>query len=78
MNLILKKDFSFLYLNKSIYEKKYINNSIEDFNDFISFSLNQTNKYYILKIEKKKQEYEIEELTFEFLNYLNGVTYNGL
>lgn len=78
MKIILKKDFSFVYLNKNIYTNESIFKVIRIFEEFVSISFNELGKYFTLKIESNNKDYLLKEITFEFINYLNGVEYEVL
>ena len=78
MKIILKKDFSFVYLNKNIYTNESIFKVISIFEEFVSISFNELGKYFALKIESNNKDYLLKEITFEFINYLNGVEYEVL
>jgi len=68
--IIIKEDFIFLYLNKLFYDINLINSSIKNYIDFFKFKINTNSKYTIIKFEKKDNQYKLEMLVFEFLNYL--------
>lgn len=77
MKIVIKDNFSYLYLNKDLYLYSTIEECIQDFKEFLEISIKKFEKYTILKLESIDKEYEIEELSFEFLNYLNGVQYKN-
>ncbi len=67
--LVVKKDFAFIYMNKSFYEKEIILDSIKDYNEFAAITIADLGKYFVLKISSKSNEYTPEEISNEFLNY---------
>jgi len=71
--IIIKDNFAFLYLNKSFYDKKSIIDTIEIYTEFFKAKTEETEKYFIIKIEKINNEFSIENLVNEFLNYLLSV-----
>lgn len=78
MKIIIKKKFSYIYLNKKIYNINNIKKSISDFHEFLEVSIKEFEKYTVLKLVSKTKEFEIGQLSFEFLNYLNGGEFNEL
>jgi hypothetical protein len=71
--LVIKDNFAFIYLNKEIYSNTSVLTSISAYKDFLMASKTELGKYLTLKLETLTQEYSLEELTHEFLNYLLSV-----
>jgi len=84
--IIIKNNIAFIYLNNNFYDKDIILKTIKVYENFFKTKINETKKYYLLKIEKNinsnennknkiknennNKNYSLEFLTFEFLNYL--------
>lgn len=68
--LEIKENFAFIYLNKNIYSKKAIFNSLETYSDFFHSSFTELGKYFIVKIQRKTTDYTTKKLAKEYANYL--------
>ncbi len=73
--LVINSSYAFLYLNKELYSQNALRDALEDFKEFIIISSKEFNSYFSLKIEAKTNDYSIQELTHEFLNYLTGIEF---
>jgi hypothetical protein len=67
--VILKDHFAFLYCNRELYSQSALKKTIQDYSDFVKVQLEKMGKYYILKLETESQDYTLEDLSYEFLNY---------
>ncbi len=68
--IVFQSNFAYLYLNKNIYTKNTILDTIKEYSDFILVKFGELGKYYTLRVENKTKDYELNILAFEFLNYL--------
>lgn len=75
--LVITSSYAFLYLNKEMYSQNTLKTALEDFKEFILVSLKEFNSYITLKIEAKTNDYSLNELTHEFLNYLTGIEFES-
>jgi len=73
--IIYQNDFAYIYLTKTFYTKQKIQNTITQYQEFITTTLKETGKYHILKTTPKTNNYSIKTLTQEFLNYLLNEEY---
>jgi hypothetical protein len=79
MNKIIYKDnFAFLYLTKNFYDKQAIFNSLEDYSDFLEYLYMDEENYHIIKISSKDEDYTLNNLVDEFLNYVVSEEYKVL
>ncbi len=68
--IVFQSNFAYLYLNKNIYTKNTILDTIKEYSDFILVKFGELGKYYTLRVESKTKDYELNILAYEFLNYL--------
>lgn len=68
--LVFKEGFAFMYLLKEVYSKDSIISAAKDYSDFVDVSVTEVGKYNIVKLEKLTDDYEIEILAREFMNYV--------
>lgn len=68
--IIVKDDFAFLYLNRSFYIRRNIEETIRVYGDFvISKTTEIGDKYFIVKLKLKTSNYSLDKISREFLNY---------
>ena len=69
--IVIKDNFAFVYLNSSFYSKSSILSALEVYKDFFKGNLAENvGKYNVVKIEKLNEDFSLEELANEFLNYV--------
>jgi len=69
--IVIKDNFAFVYLNSSVYSKSSILSALDVYKDFFKGNLAENvGKYHVVKIEKLNQDFSLEELANEFLNYV--------
>lgn len=68
--IVIKDNFAFVYLNSSFYTKKAIMSALEIYKDFFKGYLSELGKYNVVKIEKLNNDFTLEALANEFLNYV--------
>lgn len=71
--LVFTNTSSYIYLTKTIYNRKNIEASIKTYLDFLHIKINDNGKYTILKLDSKTKDYTIKQLTKELLN---NIIYN--
>ena len=73
--IVFKDKFAFIYLNKSFYQKNNILNTLEIYKDVVKCSMTQLGDYVTIKIERIKENYSLNILAKEFVNYLIAKQY---
>jgi len=73
--IVINKDFAFIYLNPNFYNKESILTTINQYKDFINSSISQLGKYYVVKIERKTNDYSLETLANEISNYILSIEF---
>jgi hypothetical protein len=73
--LVLKDNFAYLYLNVNFYSTEKILNTLVVYKEFFKPSTSELGKYFVVKIEKLDENFSLEELAREFLNYLISKEY---
>lgn len=68
--IVIQENFAFVYLNSNFYTKKSITVALEVYKDFFKGYLSQLGKYNVVKIEKLNNDFTLEQLANEFLNYV--------
>lgn len=68
--IVIKDNFAFVYLNSSFYTKDAINSALEVYKDFFKAQISELGKYSVVKIEKLNDDFTLEALAYEFLNYV--------
>jgi hypothetical protein len=77
-DIVFKEGFAFIYLNKGFYIKDTIFNSLNGYSDFLDYLYMDDENYHILKVSSKDDEYKLDYLCNEFLNYLVSEEYKFL
>lgn len=75
--IIIKDDFAFIYLNKNFYKKELIINTFKTYEEFFTATITKLGKYYIIKIQKINNDYELDILANEFLNFILSEEYQN-
>ena len=69
--IVIKDNFAFVYLNSNFYTKASIISALDVYKDFFKANLAENlGKYSVVKIEKINDDFSLEELANEFLNYV--------
>lgn len=75
---MINNNMIFLNLNKNIYNKDLIVKTLNIYKDFLDFILFENTTHNIIKFTPKTQEYILQTLTDEFMNYLINEEYQQL
>lgn len=73
--IVVQDSYAFIYLNKQVYSKEALKQTITDFKEFITPSYKEFGNYITLKLEANTTDYSLETLSNEFMNYLCGVQF---
>lgn len=68
--IVVQKDFAYLYLNKDFYPKELIIDTIKVYREFFKSEIKEIGDYFVLKIVSIDSDYSDEILANEFANYL--------
>lgn len=68
--IVVQKDFAYLYLNKDFYPKELIVDTIKVYREFFKSEIKEIGDYFVLKIVSVDSDYSDEILANEFANYL--------
>ena len=73
--LVLQNDFAYLYLNRAFYRKELIMDTFETYKEFLKANIKEMGKYFVVKLNLVDNNFTIEVLSREFLNYLIAKEY---
>ncbi|MCA9486025.1 hypothetical protein H6501_02775 [Candidatus Woesearchaeota archaeon] len=74
---VLKDTFAFLYLEKNIYSKRAIQASLEAYSEFVGAALQDMGTYTVVRLEPKGDDFSLDELVPEFLNFVLSEEYKS-
>lgn len=73
--IIIKDNFAFLYLSSDFYTKEAILSTINIYSDFLETTFKEIGKYFVLRLEKKTEDYDLSVLLDEMLNFILSEEY---
>jgi hypothetical protein len=73
--MIVENDFAHLYCNSSIYSFNNIKETIAIYQEVCTINTKKLGNYIILSFSQKQGDFSYQELTGEFINYLNSLEY---